>query len=220
MTDDERLSTLFERMCQAWSDGDAVAYGACFTEDCDYVSFDGSRATGRAPMADSHDKLFRGVLYGSTLVGKIESIRHLAADVALLYGTGSVRVAWRSRPPSRRLTRNTIVAVRTEEGWQFTAIHNGRVRPINIPEPNSLPARAARTLVQASRALGLGHTRIHQGPRSWTGTGGDSNGPSAWSAALREPSRRRWCRPAERAVFAELDEALDNRLGAVRYQAR
>lgn len=61
--------------------------------------------------------------------------------------------------PSRRLTRNTIVAVRTEEGWRFTAIHNGRVRPMNIPEPNSLPARAARTLVQASRALGLGHTR-------------------------------------------------------------
>jgi uncharacterized protein (TIGR02246 family) len=158
MTDDEQLDAMFERMCRAWSDGDAVAYGACFTEDCDYVSFDGSRASGRAPMVEAHDKLFRGVLFGTALVGKIESVRHLGDDVALIHGTGSVRVAWRSTPPSRRLTRNTIVAVRVEEGWRFAAIHNGRVRPMRIPEPNSLPSRAARTLVRASRALGLGST--------------------------------------------------------------
>lgn len=165
MTDDEQLNALFEQMCRAWSDGDAVAYGACFTEDCDYVSFDGSRARGRAPMVESHDKLFRGVLFGSALVGQVETIRHLADDVALIYGTGSVRVAWRTKPPSRRLTRNTIVAVRTDEGWRFAAIHNGRVRPMNIPEPNSLPSRTARTLVQASRALGLGApSTVNGGP--------------------------------------------------------
>lgn len=168
MADDERLTALFGRMCRAWSDGDAVSYGACFTEDCDYVSFDGSRAQGRASMVDSHDKLFRGVLFGSALVGDVESIRYLSDDVALLYGTGSVQVAWRSRPPSRRLTRNTIVAVRTVEGWRFTAIHNGRVRPMNIPEPESFPSRAARALVQASHTLGLGRATPGSRPNTET----------------------------------------------------
>ncbi len=156
MTDDEQLTALFERMCQAWTDGDADAYGACFTDDSDYISFDGSRAQGRAPMVAAHDKLFRGVLYGSALVGQVESIRHLTPDVALLYGTGSVLVSWRSQLPERRLTCNTIVAVRTSEGWRFTVIHNGRVRPMRIPEPESFPSRAAHAMVHGSRALGIG----------------------------------------------------------------
>ncbi|HEY5856698.1 MAG TPA: SgcJ/EcaC family oxidoreductase [Aldersonia sp.] len=156
------MLALFERMCQAWTDGDAEAYGACFTDDSDYVSFDGSRAQGRAPMVDAYDRRFRGVLVGSALVGDVESIRYLSGDVALLSGTGSVLVAWRSRLPKRRLTRNTIVAVRTSEGWRFTAIHNGRVRPMRIPEPDSFPARAAHTMVRASRVLGIGRARSTQ----------------------------------------------------------
>jgi uncharacterized protein (TIGR02246 family) len=157
MTDDEQISALFDRMCAAWTAGDAQAYGDCFTTDCDYVSFDGNRAQGREPVVISHDKLFRGVLHGSALVGRIESIRHLTEDVAIVHATGSVLTAWRSTLPRRRLTRNTIVAVRGADGWRFTAIHNGRIRPVHPPEPDSVPARLARALVHASRRLGLGH---------------------------------------------------------------
>jgi uncharacterized protein (TIGR02246 family) len=37
-TDDQQLRALFQQACQAWTDGDPEAYGACFTADCDYVS--------------------------------------------------------------------------------------------------------------------------------------------------------------------------------------
>lgn len=151
--DDARLTVLFRRMCQAWTDGDAQAYGDCFTADSDYVSFDGTRAAGRAPMVEAHDRLFRGVLTGSSLVGQVESIRYLGADVALVHATGSVLVAWRSRLPKRRLSRQTLVAVRTEDGWRFAALHNTRVRPMLIPAPDSFPARAARHMVRLADAL-------------------------------------------------------------------
>jgi len=158
MTDDEQINALFDRMCDAWTAGDAAAYGRCFTADCDYVSFDGARAHGREPVVTSHDVLFRGVLHGSALVGEIESIRHLTDGVAVVHSTGSVLTAWRRTLPKRRLTRNTIVAVRGADGWRFTAIHNGRIRPLTPPGPDSIPARMARVLVRASRALHLGHT--------------------------------------------------------------
>ena len=157
MTDDEQLRALFVQMCQTWTAGDAAAYGRCFTSDCDYVSFDGYRERGREAMVASHDKLFRGVLFGSALVGQVESIRHLGDGVAVMHATGSVLVAWRRRLPRRRLTRNTIVVVRGPEGWRCAAIHNGRVRPVGVPGPDSVPARVARSLVRASRALHLGH---------------------------------------------------------------
>ncbi len=160
MNDDQRITDLFDRMCQAWTDGDAVAFGRCFTADCDYVSFDGYLEHGREPMVESHDRLFRGVLFGSALLGQVESIRHVADGVALVHATGSVLVAWRKRLPKRRLTRNTIVAVRGTEGWRFTAIHNGRIRPVGVPGPESFPARMARGLVRAARALHLGRPRF------------------------------------------------------------
>ncbi|MDI6098907.1 SgcJ/EcaC family oxidoreductase [Actinoplanes sp. NEAU-A12] len=155
-TDDHAITVLFNHLKQAWTDNDAVAYGACFTEDSDYVSFDGTRAIGRGPMQHAHDQLFRGVLAGSALVGGIESIRYLGHDVAVVHGTASVRMPWRSAPPKRRLSRQTLVAVRTPEGWRFTALHNGRVRPIAIPAPDSVPSRLARGMGGLARALGIG----------------------------------------------------------------
>ena len=41
MNDNEQIIAVFDRLCRAWTDGDAVAYGECFTADCDYVSYDG-----------------------------------------------------------------------------------------------------------------------------------------------------------------------------------
>jgi hypothetical protein len=84
----------------------------------------------------------------------IESIRHLSADVALVHATGSVLVAWRSRLPKRRLSRQTLVATRTTDGWRFAALHNTRVRPVQIPAADSFPARAARRMVRISGVLG------------------------------------------------------------------
>lgn len=154
--DDERLVALFEQMLAAWTAGDAEAYGACFTEDSDYVSYDGAHARGRKTMVDNHDHLFRGVLTGSALVGELESIRYLRPDVAVLHATGSVLMPWRSRLPRRRASRQTIVAVDTEAGWKVGALHNGRVRPVTIPAPGSPPARASRAMTRAARLLGIG----------------------------------------------------------------
>ena len=166
MTDDDQLRDLFARMCRAWSDGDARAYGDCFTADCAYVAFDGSRVEGRAAVVAGHDKLFRGVLSGSALVGEVTAIRRLAADLALLDATGSVLVAWRRRPPRRRLTRSTMLAVRDSDGWRCAAIHTGRIRPVPVPEPAAFPSRVARTLASAATAAGLGWARAGTGPGS------------------------------------------------------
>jgi uncharacterized protein (TIGR02246 family) len=151
---DQAITALFERMCDAWTAGDARAYGECFTDDADYVSYDGTRAVGREPMVAAHDQLFRGVLSGSALVGEVESVRYVRPDIAVVHATGSVLMPWRSRLPKRRLSRQTLVAVHTEGGWRFTALQNGRVRPVRIPQPDSFPAKASRGLATLARTLG------------------------------------------------------------------
>ncbi|EXG81074.1 SgcJ/EcaC family oxidoreductase [Cryptosporangium arvum] len=159
-TDDQAITELFDRLKQAWTDNDAEEYGACFTEDSDYVSYDGTRAIGREPMQRAHDDLFRGVLVGSALVGEIESIRYLCPEVAVVHGTASVLMPWRSVLPKRRSSRQTLVVVRTSEGWRFTALHNGRVRPVAIPAPDSVPSRMARSMGSVARAVGIGRGAV------------------------------------------------------------
>lgn len=159
-TDDGQIRELFGRLMRAWTDNDAAAYAACFTADSDYVSFDGTRAAGRAPMQHNHDQLFRGVLAGSALVGGIESIRQIAPGVAIVHGTASVLMPWRSKLPKRRLSRQTLVAVRTDRGWRFTALHNGRVRPMPIPAPDSMPSRMSQLIGRLARRFGIGHRAV------------------------------------------------------------
>ncbi|MGH3313059.1 MAG: SgcJ/EcaC family oxidoreductase, partial [Streptomyces sp.] len=113
-TGDEQITQLFQRFMQGWTDNDAVAFGACFTADADYVSYDGTHATGRPALEENHDRLFRGVLAGSALVGDLETIRYVTADVAVVHATASVLMPWRSELPRRRLSRQTLVVVRTE----------------------------------------------------------------------------------------------------------
>lgn len=150
---------VFERLMKAWTDNDAEAYGQCFTDDADYIAFDGSRATGRQHVVDSHDKLFRGVLKGSALNGEVESVRFPSPDVAVLIGTGAVLMPWRSSMPKRRVSRQTIVLVRTPEGWRITALQNGRVRPLRIPDPGSVPASVSHRMTKTAARFNIGRAR-------------------------------------------------------------
>lgn len=152
-SDDKEIQNLFQHMLDAWTNGDAKAYVEYFTEDADYVSFDGNRAIGRQASADEHDLLFRGVLRGSALVGDIQSIRYITPDVAIVHATGSVLMPWRSKLPKKRQSLQTIIALRTNEGWRFTAFHNTRVRPVTIPAPDSFPSKMSHLIVGLARAF-------------------------------------------------------------------
>jgi uncharacterized protein (TIGR02246 family) len=108
--DEREIRALVDRMFESWARGDA-AYHADFTDDADYVAFDGSRR-GKADSIRSHQNLFRTVLYGSRLTGQVESVRFVTSDVAVVHLTGSVVEGWRQRMRRRRLSRQTMVVVR------------------------------------------------------------------------------------------------------------
>jgi hypothetical protein len=59
-----------------------------------------------------------------------------------------------------------MLAVRDSDGWRCAAIHNGRIRPVPVPEPAAFPSRIARTLARTATAAGLGWARAGTGPGS------------------------------------------------------
>jgi uncharacterized protein (TIGR02246 family) len=126
-TDETAVRELFSRLEHAWNAGDTTAYGECFTPDSDYITFEGVHLQGRRANAEAHQKLFDIFLKGSKLTGRIEGIRFLAPDVAVLHATGNVQLRWQSRPAPGRESIQTYVALKRDGAWRFTAFHNSRI---------------------------------------------------------------------------------------------
>jgi uncharacterized protein (TIGR02246 family) len=123
------VRALLQRLNETW--GDADAYAALFTEDGDYVAFDGSHARGRTEIAETHRPLFEGILKGSRLVGvgvPVE-VRFLAPGVALVHSGGAVLRLRQKKPSRRAISVQTLVAVKREDRWLFAAFQNTRYRP-------------------------------------------------------------------------------------------
>jgi uncharacterized protein (TIGR02246 family) len=123
------VRALYQQLIEAW--GDTDAYAALFTEDGDYITFDGSHARGRTEIARAHRPLFEGILKGSRLVevGIPLEIRFLSPEVALVHSGGAVLRARQKKPSRRAISVQTLVAVKHEDRWLFAAFQNTRYRP-------------------------------------------------------------------------------------------
>jgi uncharacterized protein (TIGR02246 family) len=128
--DEAAIRKLFGLLLDYWGGGDGEAYGSRFTEDADYVAFDGTRTRGRQEISASHQRLFDKFLKGTRLTGRVLSIKFPSPDVALVHATGGTVMRGKTRPSPERDSIQTLVAVREGAEWRFAAFHNSRVRPI------------------------------------------------------------------------------------------
>jgi uncharacterized protein (TIGR02246 family) len=128
--DEVAIHDLFRQLLDDWGRSDGNAYGSRFTEDADYVAFDGSHTKGRREIASSHQQLFDKFLKGTRLKGEITSVRFLNPDVALVHAVGSTVMRGKTKPSPERDSIQTLVATREGDEWRFAAFHNARVRPI------------------------------------------------------------------------------------------
>jgi uncharacterized protein (TIGR02246 family) len=127
---EEAMRSLFQRMLDAWSAGNAQAYAALFAEDAHYLAFDGVDQRGRAAIEAAHRPLFERYLKGSRLIGELVDVRVLSEGVVLGHAIGSILDRGMQTPKPERLSSQTLVAIREGEIWRFVAFHNTRVRPI------------------------------------------------------------------------------------------
>jgi uncharacterized protein (TIGR02246 family) len=145
--DEAAVRRLTAAMAAAWNGHDAAAYAGLFTEDADYIAFDGTHLRGRQANTEHHRHLFETVLRGSRLVFERVAVRFLTPDVALMHGDGSVLLPWHDALPPRRRSIQTYVVVREAGAWRIAAFHNARVRPLTLPS-----GLALRLVVAAMRA--------------------------------------------------------------------
>jgi uncharacterized protein (TIGR02246 family) len=117
------IAELMAGLAEAWNRGDATAYAAVFTEDADYITFDGTHTRGREAIESAHRWLFEGPLKGSTMsTGGAHTVKPLADGAVLVIAAGGTTADGRHRASTVSFT-----AVRTPEGWRFASFQNTRV---------------------------------------------------------------------------------------------
>jgi len=127
------IEALFARLDDAWNKGDGEAFGLCFTEDADYVTFMGQHLKGRKQIAEVHQRLFDGLLKGSVMTANAASDvepRFLTAEVAIVHRVGEVQLAGAAKDATDRKSMNTNVVVKQHGEWKITAFHNCRIQPL------------------------------------------------------------------------------------------
>lgn len=120
---------MLDKMSDAWERGDGADFVSMFSDDADYVVFDGTHLHGKQDIAAAHAPLWNNVLKGSRLIIMGVSIRFLTPDIALLHSRGAVQKWYQRKPSKRAMSVQTMVAVRRNGTWQLTAFQNTRYQP-------------------------------------------------------------------------------------------
>jgi uncharacterized protein (TIGR02246 family) len=127
------INELFAQLSKSWNIGDGIAYGNCFTEDADYVTFMGQRLKGREQITEVHQMLFNGPLKGSIMISTSSSDiqpRFITPEVAIIHAIGEVQLAQPAQDPNDRGSINTNVVLKQNGEWKITAFHNCRIQEI------------------------------------------------------------------------------------------
>jgi len=117
------IESVIGSLVEAWEKGDGAAWGDRFTQDADFTTWFGLRLTGRDSIASGHQEIF-DTFYADTVYDlKVESLRFLNDDVALVALVGSV-VGSGEQEPSVPQTVPLAVMVKSGAGWKVAAFQN------------------------------------------------------------------------------------------------
>jgi uncharacterized protein (TIGR02246 family) len=134
-TDNFNIQKLYQKKIEGWNNGDGEKFAEPYTEDADYIGFDGTYLKGRQEIASFHQMLFDKFLSGSRLIGKIKSIRFLTSDVAVVVAIGGTIEAGQSNINPERNSIHTIIAIKhVNSKWFFTAFQNTRAQYLGRPD--------------------------------------------------------------------------------------
>lgn len=127
---------LGQALQDAWNRGDAAGYASLFTDDADFVAWNGSYGRGRQAIGDAHRPLFEGPLAGSRMVlvddgtesAPPESLRFVRPDVAIMVISGAVTRAGEAAAGPDHESVQTFVLTKNADRWRVAAFQNTRVQ--------------------------------------------------------------------------------------------
>jgi uncharacterized protein (TIGR02246 family) len=121
--DEAAIKDVLESLYKAWDAGDADAFVADYTEDATAI-MPGTYRTSREEVRQGMAEGFASFLKGSTTINKLEGIRFLGENAALVVSETGVRFPGETEVPAERMVYATWALEKRDGSWLIAAYHN------------------------------------------------------------------------------------------------
>jgi len=120
--DEAEIRALYQRMIDSWLDAPAIA--ECFAPDADYITGGGKLERGWQEIVDGHEIIFSAWARDSHLEGRIDRLRFLTGDVAVLTAYGHIVYDDNRSSDKNKRTIYTVTAQKISGSWIFVGYQN------------------------------------------------------------------------------------------------
>jgi uncharacterized protein (TIGR02246 family) len=138
MTPEESpLYEIAEKLEAAWNSYDSVAWASLFAEDADFIHILGGHFQGREAIEHGHRTIFDTIYKGSRINLKVEKLRFVRPDVALVFTVTDLM--WYLNGAEQHVqARPTLVVQKGDDGrWEIVAFQNTLITPAG-PTPDAV----------------------------------------------------------------------------------
>ena len=148
-TDSIEIQKLYQQKICGWNIGDAVKFAEPYSEDADFIGFDGTYLEGKQQIIMFHAVLFDKFVRGTRLVGKVKHIRFPIPPVAIVSRNKRNNWGRGHRINPERNSIHTIVAVKANQVWKSTSFQNTRAQYMGNPEKIDALTEELEQLIQS-----------------------------------------------------------------------
>lgn len=159
--DEAAIRAIPLQMVDAWNTGSGEAFAAPFTENADFVAFEGTHLQGRREIASFHQQIFDTSVKGSRLEGEVKFVHFLGPQLAVMHAVARVTLPGGSEPSPSRDSMQIFVVMKRDGEWRVEAVQNSRrltlERQFFLDGVDSLPAAAQRQVADLVASLKQRH---------------------------------------------------------------
>lgn len=126
---------VLNRMGEMFTNPTYELFSELFTEDCDYITFDGRHLKGIKQNYDAHRKLASLWIFKRVrLHGEEVSIRFTSPGTAVVIMKGALVFRWQKKALPSRMSINTNILVRDRTTWKISSFQNTRIKGLGFFE--------------------------------------------------------------------------------------
>ena len=122
-SDEKEIRALYARLLSSWEKGSEI-YAQCFEPTSLYIVGNGILQHGWNEIVEGHDIIFSGWVRNSRLEGRIEHIKFLTGEVAVVVGYGHIVYKDHRSSDANKRTIYSLVVQKIDKRWLFVAYQN------------------------------------------------------------------------------------------------
>jgi uncharacterized protein (TIGR02246 family) len=120
------IKDILAHMIEAWNRGSAQDFAAPFSDDADFIAFDGTHLKGRERIIEFHQLLFDTALKGTRLEGGVNFVRIIGPAFALMHSWITTTLQGQTNLSASRDSLQLFVLTKRGEEWRCDALLSAR----------------------------------------------------------------------------------------------